>query len=145
MPLIRHTGIYVKDLDLMCDFYCRHFDMFVAMHEVEDNDYISTVLGVSGIKVELYKLAGKDGSMLELLKAQVMDDNIVDVQYVNIVSQGCHHMAFTVKSLSDMYKKMLSEGIKFISPPVVSSSGTAIVCFCQDPEGNYIELVEELK
>ena len=144
MRLIRHTGIYVNDLEKMKDFYCRYFDMEVAAHDVEGGKYSETVLGVPSISIELYKLKRSDGTMMELLKPSYPQERKNDAHSDSIVNFGCMHIAFTVKDLDEMHSDMISEGIHFISSPAISPNGNAYVCFCRDPEGNYLELVQEL-
>ena len=142
MFLIRHTGIYVKDLEKMKDFYCRHFDMETAVHDTEGGDYSATILGVPGISIELYKLNRRDGTMIELLKPKIEQPD--ETYAPSVTCFGAIHIAFTVENLDKVYRDMTAEGIKFISKPTVSPNGKAYVCFCRDPEGNYLELVEEL-
>ena len=142
MLLIRHTGIYVRDLERMKDFYCRHFDMEIAVHDTEGGDYSATILGVPGISVELYKLSRRDGTMIELLKPNL--PKAKEAYADSVICYGCLHIAFTVENLEQTYQEMQSEGIRFISKPTVSPNGNACVCFCRDPEGNYLELVQEL-
>ena len=144
MCLIRHTGIYVDDLERMKDFYCRYFDMTVAVHDTEGGRYSETILGVPGISIELYKLKRSDGTMIELLKPHIPQEERKDVHSDSVTHHGCMHIAFTVGNLDKVYADMLSEGINFISEPTVSPNGNAYVCFCKDPEGNYLELVQEL-
>lgn len=142
--MIRHTGIYVDDLEKMKDFYCRYFDMDVAVHDTEGGKYSETILGVPGISLELYKLRRSDGTMVELLKANISKEQRKDVHSDSVAHYGCMHIALTVENLDKMYADMRFDGIRFISAPTVSPNGKAFVCFCKDPEGNYLELVEEL-
>ncbi len=142
MRLIRHTGIYVRDLELMKSFYCRYFDMEVAVHNTEGGIYSETILGVPSISVELYKLRRKDGTMIELLRPAI--EQTVEAYTDSVTCFGCLHIAFTVNDLDQIYKDMTAEGIRFISQPTVSPDKKAYVCFCRDPEGNYLELVQEL-
>jgi len=51
--LIRHTGIFVDDLEKMKEFYCSNFDMTVTVHATETGEYISTITGVPNIEIEL--------------------------------------------------------------------------------------------
>ena len=142
MRLIRHTGIYVRNLERMKEFYCRYFDMEVAVHDTEGGAYSETILGVPSISVELYKLRCKDGTMIELLRPTVEQgkESYAD----SVTCFGCLHIAFTVDDLDSMYREMMAEGIKFISKPTISPNKMANVCFCRDPEGNYLELVQEM-
>lgn len=140
--MIRHTGIYVKDLERMKDFYCRHFDMEVAVHDTEKGAYIEKILGIQGIRVDLYKLIRRDGTMLELLKPGIEDN--CEAYADSMTYNGCLHIAFTVDDLRSLYEEMRTEGVEFISEPTISPNKKACVCFCRDPEGNYLELVQEL-
>lgn len=142
MRLIRHTGIYVRDLERMKEFYCRHFDMTVFAHDTEGGKYGETILGVSGINIELYKLQRRDGTMIELLKPDI---EYQEKCYAPTVTYfGCIHIAFTVENLDRLYQNMVAEGVQFISKPMASPDKKVLVCFCRDPEGNYLELVQEL-
>ncbi len=142
MLLIRHTGIYVHDLERMKDFYCRYFDMSVFVHDTEGGKYSETILGVPGINIELYKLQRSDATMIELLKPHIEQHE--EAYAPSVTCLGCVHIAFTVEDLDRVYRDMVAEGIQFVSKPTVSPNGKAYVCFCRDPEGNYLELVEEL-
>ena len=80
-----------------------------------------------------------DDQMIELLyfhnhPGKRMDKNINDV--------GLTHMAFTVNDLDQVYDRLRTMGLKFISEPKNSPDGYARVAFCQTPEGTYLELVE---
>lgn len=142
MKLIRHTGIYVKNLERMKEFYSHYFDMEVAVHDTESGEYSATILGVPGISVELYKLKRSDGTMIELLKPSIEPQS--EGYAPSVTCFGCLHIAFTVSDVEETYRSMSAEGIQFLSKPTISPNRQACVCFCRDPEGNYLELVEEL-
>jgi len=144
MNLIRHTGIFVKNLEEMKDFYMKNFDMNIAVHDTEVGDYISSLYGKDGseIEVELYKLITVDGCMIELLK--IKSENDEDVHSNQVYFGGCCHIAFTVVDVDDLYSRLTREGVEFYSKPLLSRDKMHKVCFCRDPEGNYLELVEDL-
>lgn len=141
MLKLRHTGIYVQDLERMKDFYCDSFGMQVAVHAFENGDYIDTVLDSVGVELELYKLRFPDGSMVELIHRNG-GGNVCERGMIYDV--GRTHMAITVNAVEPLAEKLLQSGITFLSVPTVSADGTAKVCFCKDPEGNFLELVEEI-
>lgn len=145
MKQIRHTGIYVDDLNLMKEFYCESFNMKVAVHDTEDGSYICDLYGIHDrqIEVELYKLEADDGSMIELLK--LFPDSEINAHSKDIFHKGCAHIAFTVLDVDRIYKVFLDKGIFFYSEPLLSRDKKHKVCICRDPEGNYLELVQELK
>ena len=101
-------------------------------------------LGFPFISIKLYKLKRSDGTMVELLEPGYTQAQREAVHSDSVVSFGCIHIAFIVENLDEIYASMVSEGIRFISHPVVSPNGNAYVCFCRAPEGNYLELVQEL-
>ena len=57
---------------------------------------------------------------------------------------GIAHIALTVKNIEETFIFLKNNNVNFISAPKIAPSKKAKVCFCQDPEGNYIELVEVL-
>lgn len=140
MQGIRHTGIYVHDIEKMVAFYCNDLGMRVAVHEIEKGLYIDTVLGLFDAEIELYKLKAEDDSVIELLKYSSSSAE----EKRPIWQTGQIHIAITVENVYAMYHQLSESGIRFISPPQESPNGYARVCFCQDPEGNYLELVEVL-
>lgn len=142
MKTIRHIGIYVENLEQMKNFYCNLLNLTVAFHDIEKSSYIDTILGLCDTEIEIYKLISDDGSMIELLhrKKAEHDEHLEQPVW----KCGCMHLAFTVKNVEDMWKAMKEQGYEFISEPCMSPNGSAKVCFVRDPEGNYLELVQEL-
>ena len=144
MENIRHVGIYVDDLERMKQFYCDNFAFAVKTHDTEKGLYIDKVLGLQNCNVELYKLKLSGGGVLELLK--YTQDRKESEKHREVVwKKGNAHIAITVDDVAFFYEKLRKKSIFFISEPTVSPDGKAKVCFCQDPEGNYLELVEELQ
>ncbi len=144
MRQIRHIGIYVDNLEMMKNFYCDNFDMSVAIHDFETGKYISELYNMpeESITVELYKLINAEGSMIELLKIQ---PDIYGVAHADeIFKKGCSHIAFSVSCIEKMYKELKAGGLDFYSAPLLSRDERHMVCICKDPEGNYLELVQEL-
>lgn len=140
---IRHVGIYVDNLEHMKNFYCNNFGFIEKVHEVEEGTYIDTILGLNHAKIELYKLVSPCGEMIELLRyAQDFKQRNSTNEY--IWRKGQSHIAITVDNVERYYKSLYSQTCSFISVPCISPNGYAKVCFCRDPEGNFIELVEEL-
>jgi len=141
MLSIRHTGIYVRDLEKMKKFYCDTFGMKTAVHAFEKSTYIDTVLGLEETELEVYKLGFEDGTMIELIHRKGGDEagNQGDIYDI-----GRMHIAFTVGDIEQLFVALSQADITFISRPMFSADGTVKVCFCRDPEGNYLELVEEI-
>ena len=64
---IRHSGIVVRDLQRVADFY-RSLGFIDANSEKEEGDFIEQVTGLKGAKLEWIKLKAPDGNLIELLK-----------------------------------------------------------------------------
>lgn len=144
MRQLRHTGIFVSNLEKMKEFYCNTFDMNVAVHDTEVGDYIANLYGMkeTSIQVELYKLVTEDGCMIELLKIKPYTDK--DEHSGQVFNIGCMHIAFTVTDVEEIYNKLVEKGLRFYSEPLLSRDGMHKVCFCRDLEGNFLELVQDL-
>lgn len=143
MKQIRHTGIYVDNLENMKSFYCNMFDLKVAVHDIEKSNYIDTILGLENTEIELYKLTAEDGSMIELLHRKETEKSNRNDKYV--WETGCMHLAFTVKDADRTYQYMKENGYECVSKPCIAPSGTAKVFFARDLEGNFLEIVEEMQ
>lgn len=140
---IRHTGIVVKDLQRALAFYQDVLGLVVKKDMVEKGPYIDSILGLKNAVVRTVKLASQDGGLIELLCYQ--EPAPEDAHAKKVHQTGCLHVSFTVSDIEAEHARLSHKGIIFISPPKVSPDGYAKVAFCQDPEGNFIELVELVK
>ena len=54
---------------------------------------------------------------------------------------GGSHLAFAVDDIQAAYKKLSAAGAKTLNAPVAVAPGRT-VCYLQDPDGNWLELME---
>ncbi len=140
---LRHSGLYVENLENMIDFYKETFHMTVASRVVERGEYIEKLTGVSRkTELDVCKMCFPDGGMLELIR---LNRSIHDSIRGSLFSVGTNHIAITVDSVADIYEAIVFQGLKYISEPIINPQGTAKVFFTLDPEGNYLEIVEEIQ
>jgi catechol 2,3-dioxygenase-like lactoylglutathione lyase family enzyme len=139
---IRHTGIVVDKLEQSLSFYKDLLGLKIAKRIKEKGVYIDRVLALENVEVTTVKMIATDGQLIELLKYHSHPQRVVPYKICDV---GPTHIAFTVDNLGSMYKQLKNHGVCFNSPPCISPDGCAKVVFCRDPEGNFIELVEELK
>jgi len=139
---IRHIGIVVQDMDLMTNFYTDTFGFKSNLLQNESGPFISTILGHENIKVTTHKFLDEKGQCLELLFFP--DKPKMNKHRKDLFNLGIAHMALTVSDIDSIYDKLVSQGISFISPIQYAPGNKVKVVFCEDPEGNYLELVEEL-
>lgn len=140
---VRHTGIVVRDLDAALRFYVGILGFEVTAEAEESGERMDAMLRLAGVKVTTVKLQAPGGGMIELLKFASPEWGRPSIGR-ELCDMGISHIALTVGDLEAEVSRLVYLGVEFLSPRQVSPGGTASVAFCRDPEGNYIELVQEL-
>jgi catechol 2,3-dioxygenase-like lactoylglutathione lyase family enzyme len=137
---LRHIGIVTQNIESSLAFYCDLLGGFVSRKMEESGSFISMVLGRKSVEVTTIKLNLPEGeAQIELLSFL---NPRSQGEAVDLFSNGLTHFALTVNSLDNLHKKMIQRNVPFITEPQLSKDGFAKVCFCRDPNGVYIELVE---
>mgnify|MGYP001403440866 FL=1 len=146
MISLRHIGITVVDMEKMQNFYCDFLGCKVLKTMEESGEVIDNFSGIKNIQVTTTKMELPNGGVLELLKYHSPKGNNVALQniYRKIIQIGISHYALTVKDLDSLYEKLVAEEVYFFYPVQTSPDGNVKIAFCKDPEGNILELVEEL-
>jgi catechol 2,3-dioxygenase-like lactoylglutathione lyase family enzyme len=140
---VRHVGIVVKKIEEILPFYRDLLGLKLVKKSDEPTRFINPLLNLTGCQLITVKLSADEGTtLIELLEFTSYPDNPSPLP--DLIRPGISHIAFTVKDLDLLYKKLTQVGIVFISPPLKSPDGHAKVAFCKDPAGNYLELVEEM-
>ncbi|ETR65401.1 MAG: glyoxalase/bleomycin resistance protein/dioxygenase [Candidatus Magnetoglobus multicellularis str. Araruama] len=142
---IRHTGIVVKDLELMTCFYVENFGFKSSQIQNESGDFVSTILGHKNIRVTTHKLVDEKNQCLELLFFPDMLQQKTNNNKRKLFDMGITHIALTVSDLETIHQKLTDLNISFVSSIQYAPSNKVKVIFCEDPEGNFLELVEELQ
>ena len=137
---IRHTGIVVTDMQKSIDFY-ESLGFEIKKDMIESGPYIDSLLSIDGGEVNTVKMSLRDGGMVELLHFKNHQEEPTPGSLTNI---GCTHFAMTVDNLEETYNNLVMSGVEFVSEPQFSPDGFARVVFCKDPDGTFIELVEEI-
>ena len=137
---IRHVGIVVDNLEKMVEFY-----NLLGFKELNRNnlsgELIDKLIFAYNFNVDIVKLVSlKDNSIIELLKYNNVNQPRKNKE---LYDKGLSHNAFTVDNIDEMCKILELAGARFNSPPLFSEK--VKVCFCRDIEGNFIELVEDLR
>ncbi len=143
MTTLNHTGFAVEDLDRSIRFYTEGLglEQYNLVHS--DRPGITSVVGYEEAYLLIALLVGVDGHTLEL------------IQYVNPAGQasdpesqrmrarfGASHLCFLVRDIEATYARLLGLGASPLNPPVEVYDGLQ-ACYLQDPDGNWIELIED--
>jgi len=147
MISVRHIGLTVQDLELCVSFY-ELLGFSIEKKMFESGKCIDNFSSLEGVSVTSAKLRDENNSsvMLELLQyhSHTSGNDIGQNSRRPICDIGYSHFAISVDNLDDLYRKLSLLGTEFNCPPQTSPDGNVKITFCRDPEGNLIELVEDL-
>lgn len=136
--MFRHVGIVVHDLDKQLRFYRDIIGLEVYYEKLEHGEFIEHILGGSkGAKAYIIKLGKNNQTIVELLDFSSDYADPFAYNPKSLYKLGYTHFAITVDNIDE-----LSKNVDLISEPKINEEGTFKVCFCKDPEGNFIELVQ---
>jgi predicted enzyme related to lactoylglutathione lyase len=140
MTAIRHIGLVVSDIDRMVDFYAKVFGFRVRARKLETGQYIETLVGLPGARIEWAKLADSKGFLLELLKYHAHPG---EPQVPPVQRHGCSHMALTVTDIRAALRRLEKNGGSAGSVQE-NPEKTVLVAYARDCEGMLLELVQPL-
>jgi extradiol dioxygenase family protein len=89
-------------------------------------------------------MSDMNNNILELLYFESHPEKHDRNKTKKLTEIGCSHFALTVKEIDSLYGTLTQQGIEFVHAPQVSPNGKVKVAFCRDPDGTFIEMVEEL-
>lgn len=134
----RHIGIVVKDLVIAARFFENILGLERYGHGVESGKYIDNVVGLDGVNIEWVKF--KAGNCL----VELLQYHSHQLKHIKLPQVGSAHIAFTVKNIDNVYKKLNDNGYICNCMPQISSDEKAKFMYCNGPDGIVLELVEEL-
>ena len=142
MTLLNHTGFAVEDLERSVRFYTEGLGLEQSLRVLADAPGLSSVVGYEDAVLDISMLVGVDGHTLEL------------IQYVNPAGEpsdtgsqhkraryGAAHLCFMVRDIEATFASLLDLGGTKLNAPVTVFDGVN-ACYLQDPDGNWIELIE---
>lgn len=147
MIQLRHTGLYVKNLEKMEAFYQAAFSMHVLFHAQEQHDsLIEDLLRDSMASVRISKLLTEQGKvsgiddMLELIEVTAPVTCILEGDRSQPYAAGSAHLGFGVDDMETTLTALYAAGGTRITEVHQMSNGKKC-CFGQDIEGNYLEII----
>lgn len=124
---IEHIAMWVKDLEVMKDFYTKHFEATAGEKYVNQKKAFSS-----------YFLSFEDGCRLEIMQMQGIKEN----EYSRDLDQGLIHFAVSVGSEESVKSKTIElqeKGYKVVGSPRWTGDGY-FESVILDPEGNRVEI-----
>ena len=138
-----HTGFIVADLEAAVAFYTDVLGLNLTLRTERSGPFPSALLGFADAHIKGAFLDLGAGHQLEL------------IQYINPPGGYAEfdkndaraaHLAFFVDDIDAFYAATRQRGVRYGSPPVpmYDDDGNLLrkALYCQDPDGNWLELVE---
>lgn len=136
---MHHSGFVVTDLEKATSFYRDVVGLKVLDTRERTGAAISQVVGYEDCHIKAVDVGTGDGHKLEL------------IEYVNPPARGRQsdersviggsHLCFQVDNIDVMFNRLVENGAKKMNPPTELAPGRW-ACYLQDPDGNWIELLE---
>ena len=134
-----HTGFVVSDLAESVTFYRDVVGLKVVAERERDGGPITEVVGYDNAHLKIALMQMDDGHVLELIQYVRPEGESRHTNERN--AQGSTHLAFSVANIEETFELMLSRGAHKLNSPVEIGDGRKI-CYLQDPDGNWLELIE---
>ena len=141
---VDHLAVTVSNTARALEFYVGKLGLRqVEQHQLE-GEKCDMAGGMQGSSAQSTRLAAPDTPhiLLDLLEFFEPPGN---KHVTPMGSIGSCHFALTVEDLPATVDALRADGVEFISGPVnfELTEGSVSVCFCYDPDGNLVELMEE--
>ena len=136
----RHIGIVPLNIESSIKFYEEFLGFKIEVDTLETGKFVNKICGLQENSVRTVKMSSCGQIVLELLEFK--NDSKV-TKSKKVTDSGYTHMAITVVDVDKMYN-LWKDKIEFTTYPLNSPDKKAKVTFCEDPDGNLIELVQEI-
>ena len=135
---MHHTGFVVSDLETVARFYEDIIGLTPLPRRERDGGAISQILGYEGTHIKIAEFV-HDDCMLELIEYVHPPGSDAHIRERN--SFGASHIAFEVEDINEAYALLVANGAQRLNPPIEIVDGKK-GCYLQDPDGNWVELLE---
>ena len=139
LKALHHTGFVVEDIDAAIRFYQETLGLEVLARYERVGAPISQVIGYEDTHLEAVTMWTGSGHILELIRYVNPAARRRPTEERSVV--GGTHLAFQVDDVESVLQRMVENGARPVNPPVEVAPGRKI-CYLQDPEGNWLELLE---
>ena len=137
-----HSGFVVRDLEKMVSFYRDDLGLEIEKEIDSKAPESGNHTGIPGSHRTLVFVGKGGGHALELVYYIYPES---ENGHLDRAQLGASHVCFDVEDIQGLDKDLTSKGIKFVTPPIMSVTPDGIekgICYCQDPEGNWLEFIQ---
>ncbi|MBE6105117.1 VOC family protein [Anaerovibrio lipolyticus] len=145
MIQLRHIGLYVQDMKKEAEFYRQAFSMYEICNELEQSDALIDELLSVHEPVKITKLITEQGrqsgvgDMLELVEYPNSPEK--ELTRNSLYKTGVMHLGFGIDNMDETLMRIKVLGGSQVTLVHTMANGNKC-CFCKDPEGNWLELIE---
>ena len=143
---LHHTGLVVRDLGNAVAFYRDVVGLNLISEYERIGEGIDQVVGYHNAYLKAAILdsratfdSGDDGHILELIQYVHPPSGERPTDERSVL--GAAHLAFQVDDIQAMFEKLSGGGAQIMNPPAELAPGR-MACYLQDPDGNWLELLE---
>ena len=136
---MNHTGFVVSDLEKSLAFYRDILGMKIVREMERTGAPISQIVGYENAHLRGVHVGFDEGPTLELIFYVVPP--AAERPTVERSVLGGTHLAMNVDDIDETYRHIMSNGGRKLNPPATLEPGRR-ACYLQDPDGNWLELVE---
>ena len=136
---MNHTGFVVRDLERAIEFYRDVIGLALIKTIELDGGPIDEVVGYRNANLLIALLGVGDGHVLELIQYVRPPGSERPTDERN--AAGATHLAFDVEDIEQTFQRLVDRGARKLNPPIEVRADLKC-CYLQDPDGNWIELLE---
>ena len=136
---MHHSGVVVRDMEKALAFYTEVLGLKSLGTAERRGAPISQVVGYENAHLTRTMLATPSGTNVELLQYHSPPPADRPTQERSVL--GASHIAFTVDDIEATFQELISRGARKLNPPVEVEPGRKVT-YLQDPDGNWIELLQ---
>ena len=142
---MNHTGFVVSDMERSLAFYRDLLGLKEERNQILEGEFISELAGYPDAKLHIIYLgSGDNRHSVELI--QYLNPPGTAVAMPERHQVGASHLGVIVDDLDAFYAELSSHGARFVSPPAIRPGAVYPMaskgCYMQDPDGNWLELLE---
>ena len=136
---MHHTGFVVSDLEKAVAFYRDGAGLEVQARYERVGAPIEQIVGYEDAHLRIAVLGMGGEHLLELI--QYVNPPPADRPTEERSVLGAAHLSFLVDDIEGTLDALISNGARAMNPPAEVAPGRT-ACYVQDPNGNWIELLE---
>ena len=136
---MHHTGFVVKDLEAAVQFYRDTVGLEVQRSYERTGAAIGQIVGYENAHLKIVILRAGDHHALELIQYLNPPPGERPTEERSVL--GGNHLCFHVDDIDTAYKTLVKGGATVLNPPAEVAPGRK-ACYMQDPDRNWIELLE---